>query len=313
MKHFFFLLFLLCANTTFAQSEIVAFPFDTTGTALPKAFIQKPESGDCYAFVYQPDIYATPDGKRYEVFTKKRKGIGSTINYTTIKEWHHFPPRLERKPNVKIPESMQLLDPVYKEIKTQKEIIAASTKWQRRQGDVNCLSVQPVFAQVFCLVEVPAQYQTILEKLEEVQPARKVIGKDTIALDSATLFNYYWEVKEKMQVTYKKRISTTKGRIFYTDTFYAPIPLPKDAVLAEKGGISGWKKILCADCNLISSRLPKIQLVLQKKGYYKGKIDGIIGDKMKKALIQFQKDNQLPIGALDVQTLKALGIDIDDY
>jgi Putative peptidoglycan binding domain len=311
MKHLLFLLFLLCANTTFAQSEIPEFPFDTTGTALPKAFIQKIKTGKCYAFIYQPDIYATPDGKRYEVFTKKRKSIESTINYTTIKEWHHFPPRLERKPNVKIPESMQLLDPVYKEIKTQKEIIAASTKWQRRQGDVNCLSVQPVFAQVFCLVEVPAQYQTILEKLEEVQPARKVIGKDTVTLDSAALFNYYWEVKEKRQITYKKRISTTKGRIFYTDTFYSPIPLPKDAVLTEKGGVSAWKRVFCG-CRM-RSPIPDIQLSLEKKGYYKGKIDGVISRKMRKALIQFQKDNKLPLGALDVQTVKALGIDIDDY
>jgi Putative peptidoglycan binding domain len=310
MKHLLFFLFLLCANTTFAQSETPEFPFDTTG--LPKTFIEKPETGACYAFIYQPDIYATPDGKRYEVFTKKRKYMEPAYNYTTIKEWHHFLPRLERKPNVEIPENIQLLDPVYKEIKTQNEVIAASTIWQRKRGDANCLSVKPIFAQAFCLVEIPAQYQTIVEKLEEVKPARKIIGKDTIALDSATLFQYYWEVKEKMQVMHSQRKIIKKGRVFYTDTFYCAEPLPKDAVLVEKGGISEWRKINCSDCGgLRPSRLPEIQLVLQKKGYYKGNIDGVLGDKMKKALIQFQKDNKLPIGSIDLKTLKALGI--DDY
>jgi hypothetical protein len=307
MKYLLFLLFLLCANTTFAQSETVEFPFDTV--SFPKmGLIPNPEAGACYAFIYQPDIYATPDGKRYQVFTKKRKCIEPTINYTTIKEWYHFPPRLERKPNVKTSENMQLLDPVYKEITVQKEVVHASTKWVAKRGDPNCLSVQPVFAQVFCLVEVPAQYQTIIEKLEEVQPARKVIGKDTVALDSAALFNYYWEVKEKRQVTYRQRTSITKGRICYTDTFYAPIPLPKDAVFVEKGSVSEWKKVFCG-CRM-RNPIPDIQLVLEKKGYYKGEIDGVISRRMRKALKKFQKDNGLPIGALDLQTIKALGINI---
>jgi Putative peptidoglycan binding domain len=311
MKHLLFLLFLLCANTTFAQSEITEFPFDTTEALLPKIFIQELKSGSCYAFIYQPDIYATPDGKRYELFTKKRKYMEPTYNYTTIKEWQHFPPRLERKPNVKIPENMQLLDPIYKELKTQNEATAASNRWHTKRGDVSCLGVKPDFAQVFCFVEVPAQYQITIEKLEEVQPARKVIGKDTITLDSAALFQYYWEVKEKKQITYKKLSGITKNKIQYTDTLYAPILLPKDAVLLEKGGIGEWKKIRCG-CSM-RSPMPEIQLVLQKKGYYKGKIDGILGEKMKKALIQFQKDNKLPIGSIDLKTLKALGLDIDDY
>jgi Putative peptidoglycan binding domain len=307
MKHLLFFLLLLCANTTFAQSKIPEFPFDTTG--LPKTFIQKPEPGACYAFVYQPDIYATPDGKRYEVFMKRKKYIEPTYNYTTINEWHHFPPRLERKPNVEIPENMQLLDPVYKEITMQKEVVPASTKWVVKQGDRNCLSVKPFFAQVFCLVEVPAQYQPIIEKIEEVQPARKVVGKDTIALDSATLFNYYWEVKEKKRLIYKECTGTTKGRVFYTDTFYCSEPLPKDAVLVEKNGISGWKKVVCDSHGEYYPTILKIKTVLKNKGYDVGDINGILDPKSKKAIVQFQKDNNLPIGALDLKTLKALGVE----
>lgn len=51
------------------------------------------------------------------------------------------------------------------------------------------------------------------------------------------------------------------------------------------------------------------QLKLKADGYYDGKLDGIIGEKTKKALEEYQKDNGLPItGELDEATLKALNI-----
>lgn len=52
----------------------------------------------------------------------------------------------------------------------------------------------------------------------------------------------------------------------------------------------------------------QIQDALKKRRYYFGPIDNIFGAQLKAALIKFQKDNGLPVGELDDQTLKVLGI-----
>lgn len=209
------LLLLLCANMAFAQSEITPFPFDTVG--FPKVFIQDMQMSNYYAFVYLPDIYETPDGKRYEVFTKKKKRIDASMQtYETLKEWYHYPPRLERKPNADLPKGTKLIDPVYQAVTTQKEVLPATSKWVERRGDSSTLHYNVDFAHVVIFLEVPAQYQTMISKYEELKPARKIVGKDTVTLDSATLFQYYWEVHEKKLIISKKN----QRRKFKMDTLY---------------------------------------------------------------------------------------------
>ena len=50
-----------------------------------------------------------------------------------------------------------------------------------------------------------------------------------------------------------------------------------------------------------------IQKALNEKGY-ECPLDGILGQSTKNALLQFQKDNNLPEGRLDIDTLKTLGV-----
>jgi hypothetical protein len=51
----------------------------------------------------------------------------------------------------------------------------------------------------------------------------------------------------------------------------------------------------------------RIQAALNERGYDIA-VDGQVGTKTKDALIRFQKENNLPVGALDVETLRALGV-----
>lgn len=69
---------------------------------------------------------------------------------------------------------------------------------------------------------------------------------------------------------------------------------------------SKWQKIYQSPHN--NNIVTEIQQILADKKYYKGEIDNILGEKTKKALLQFQKDNTLPIGRLDRQTLIALNV-----
>jgi len=57
------------------------------------------------------------------------------------------------------------------------------------------------------------------------------------------------------------------------------------------------------------SHVLEVQIRLKAKGYYQGALDGIYGDGMKKALLEFKKDMGLPYNHyVDQQTYEALGI-----
>jgi hypothetical protein len=77
--------------------------------------------------------------------------------------------------------------------------------------------------------------------------------------------------------------------------------------LIKPGGYSEWKEVLCQN-KINAVKIKEIQAALKAKGYDPGAVDDVMGSKTKAALVQFQKDNSLPIGQLDFQTLKALGV-----
>jgi len=78
--------------------------------------------------------------------------------------------------------------------------------------------------------------------------------------------------------------------------------------LVKAGGFSEWKEVLCGD-KITTLDYREIQQALVARGYDVGGVDGTWGAKTKAALVKFQKDNGLPIGQLDFDTLRALGID----
>ena len=57
----------------------------------------------------------------------------------------------------------------------------------------------------------------------------------------------------------------------------------------------------------------KVQNALMTRGYEVGPAgaDNILGSDTKSALVKFQKDNGLPVGALDFETLKSFRCKID--
>ncbi len=79
--------------------------------------------------------------------------------------------------------------------------------------------------------------------------------------------------------------------------------------LVRPGGFTEWREVVCetdVDANLYRN----IQASLIEKGYNIGSAgaDGIWGAASKAALVKFQRDNNLPVGALNIETLKALGV-----
>ena len=65
-------------------------------------------------------------------------------------------------------ERLEPLQHRYKTVTEQKEVAPKGTKWVKKRGDQNCLSQNPDDCLVWCLVEVPAQYQTVTKTVDEV-------------------------------------------------------------------------------------------------------------------------------------------------
>ncbi len=68
-----------------------------------------------------------------------------------------------------------------------------------------------------------------------------------------------------------------------------------------------WKRVVCQS-SITSATIIKLQRALEEKGYYKGPIDGIVGNLTRNAVKAYQKDNGMPVGGITYQVLKALGI-----
>ncbi|NJN34540.1 MAG: peptidoglycan-binding protein [Saprospiraceae bacterium] len=77
--------------------------------------------------------------------------------------------------------------------------------------------------------------------------------------------------------------------------------------LVKAGGFSEWREVVCND-KVTGSTVRAIQRALKERGYDAGPEDDIMGSRTKAALTKFQKDKGLPVGNLDVETMKALGV-----
>jgi hypothetical protein len=75
---------------------------------------------------------------------------------------------------------------------------------------------------------------------------------------------------------------------------------------------SEWKEMICAVCKRTNETVIKLQKVLQKRGYYHGKLDNILGKETKAALTEFQKVYNFETGSLNIKTLEGLGFYNDE-
>ena len=140
------------------------------------------------------------------------------------------------------------------------------------------------------VVEVPATYKTIKVKVIK-EPART----ETIIIPEVTK-------------TFTKQVrigSDCLGDVVNsTPDQYTTVTEKR---LVSTGGYTDWVEILCA-ADTSDEVIRQVQKALKVKGYSVGSADGIMGIKTRSMLMQYQKDNGLPQGNLNIETLRALGV-----
>jgi hypothetical protein len=68
-----------------------------------------------------------------------------------------------------------------------------------------------------------------------------------------------------------------------------------------------WEEILCGN-KMTPQVIQKISKELNYKGYKIDVFNEILDDKLRDMIRKYQKENNLPIGGLNIKTLEALGI-----
>ncbi len=74
-----------------------------------------------------------------------------------------------------------------------------------------------------------------------------------------------------------------------------------------KGGFTGWKEVIC-NSDVTPEFYTKINRALFREGYNVDPKSSIMSDRSKKALVQYQRDNDMPIGQIDMDTINALEV-----
>ena len=183
--------------------------------------------------------------------------------------------------------------------------------WVKKKKDPNCFSENPDDCLIACYEKIPAQYKT---ETYEVQVSPERIDERIIPAKYKTITRQVVDISEEtIEVPYNPVYKTISEKVMVTPAKVKEEQIPaiyreiEEKRLSKKGGYTVWTEILCAN-KTSASTIRKLQRALRAEGYSIGVVDGILGTRTQTSLKQFQIDNHLPVGNLNMETLKSLGI-----
>ncbi len=234
--------------------------------------------GKCYAKCYVPDRYEQQSEQIVER-PAQQKVVVIPATYETVIDTILVHPASTQN---------EVVPPIYGYVADTIMLSSATTKWVKGQADATCLSDNPDNCRVMCLVQVPAQYRISTKKVMTAPASMKVIT-----------------VPAEYKYVPRRVVKTPEtSQIIETPATYRTIT---KSVLVSKGGFGEWHEILCAN-QVTEDRITQIQNALLKAGYDPGPIDNVLGAQTRAALLKYQKENGLPQGNLNLETLDKLGV-----
>ncbi|MEM6316499.1 MAG: peptidoglycan-binding protein [Bacteroidota bacterium] len=306
---------LFCLTTVFGQLDD-----DVRFSDLPP----EPEFGKCYAKCKTPDTYETftrkvlveaayvkrtPIPAEYETVKKEIMVTEGGVNYKIIPATYKT---VTEKELVEPEQKIVNIIPAKYETKTRKVMVKEETgQWVKKKKDPNCFSDNPDDCLIACYEKIPAVYKT---ETYEVMVSPERTEERIIPAKYKTIKKQVVDTPEKtIEVPYDPVYKTVTERVMVNPERVAEEPIPavykevEEKRLLKKGGYTVWTEILCAN-KTSASTIRKLQRALRAEGYSIGVVDGVLGTRTQTALRQFQIDNSLPIGNLNMETLKSLGI-----
>lgn len=302
----------------------------TIGFSQPKGEIPfddlppNPEYGKCYAKCKMPDRYETSSvqklvkeaSSRYETIPAVYKTVQEQVlvkeGYTRMVPVDAVYETVTERVMVK--EAATRIENVPAVYTTQKErsmVEESQGQWVRKKKDENCFSDNPEDCYILCWEEKPAVYKTTERRVLATAASTRTIN---IPAEYKTMTKRVLKTPATVrEVQVPAVYKTVSKRVLVTPAQQREINIPAEYTtynerkLVAKGGYTAWTEILCAS-KTTSSTVQQVQRALVREGYNPGPIDGVLGVKTQTALKTYQKAEGLPIGNLNLQTLKSLGL-----
>jgi len=308
--------FVFCLSMVFVNAQIDGIPF---GDLPPTS-----EYGKCYAKCKIPDVYETVSVQKlkkeastkltkvpavYETVTETMLAKEASTKYKTIPAtFKTVSEQVMVEPEKR---TLRTIPAKYRTDSKQVLVSPARGKWIKKKKSPNCFSSNPDDCYVACYEEVPAVYRTESFQVlvspasttEDVRPAvYKSITKQVIdqpaRVEEMPIEAQYKTVSKKVLVSPE----STREEVIPAE--YASV---NEKRLVSEGGYTVWTEILCA-AKTTSTKVANVQRALNAAGYDAGSADGVMGGRTRNALQKFQTDKGLPVGNLNLETLKALGV-----
>ena len=237
------------------------------------------EAGKCYARCFVADQFEF----------KEETVIDKPVSYKTVSIPATYKTVFDTVTIKSATTRYEEIPAVYETITEDIMVSPASQKWVKSVANAGCLSANPADCQVMCLQDVPAVYKKV---------SRRVVKTPAIRQEHPVSAEYKIvsrQVIDNPARTEQIEIAATYKKVVHKE-------------LVRKGGYSDWKEILCAN-KLTTSKIIAIQTALKASGYNPGPLDDVFGEQTKAALIKYQQDKNLPVGNLNLETLKSLGVE----
>ena len=160
--------------------------------------------------------------------------------------------------------------------------------------------------------EIPAEYTTVRKTVLKTPATTRT---ETIPAEFKTVTRRVLRTPATTRTeTIPAEYTTMTRRVVKTPATTRTIDVPAEFTtvtkrqLVRKGGFTEWREIVCGS-DVTTQMVRDVQTALRSRGYDPGPADNVMGSKTKAALVKFQRENNLPVGQLDFETLRALGVD----
>ena len=184
----------------------------------------------------------------------------------------------------------------------------AYTTWKKGTGPIT--RVDSSTGEIMCLVEVPAEYNTVVRKelreparTEEVFIPAKTRTVTRRVIDQPATTRTVPIPAQYDTVRVRKLVRPAQERRIPIEATYKTVT--KQAKVTDER--LEWREILC-ETNTTPNVIRRVQAALQREGYRPGGVDGVLGEQTIRALRAYQVDNNLPSGQLTIATVRRLGV-----
>lgn len=222
------------------------------------------------------------------------------------------------------------------ESKTERVLVSAAGKQWVKKLDSNCLSQNPEDCIILCLEEIPAKYKTVTSSVvannagveekeipaEYIAVTKKVLKTPASTREVPIPAEYKTVTKQVLkspattrEIEIPAEYKTITKQVLKTPASSEEIEVAAEygtvtkKELVKEGEYTEWREILC-DSKVTNYTISQIQEALISKGYDVGAAgaDNVMGSATRNALVKYQRDNNLPVGNLNIETLQSLGV-----